>query len=305
MSFERGQTNFFEVAEAFLATKRGKRTREIYSLTIKRLKEYAGENLSLEEMRPNWLREFYANLKGSVNGRAIHLRNIRAIFNYAIDEELIDFYPFRKFKIKKEETRKRSMSVENLRRFLNLTDLTEMEEESRDMFMLTFYLIGINLVDLSKLTCINIVNGRLEYRRTKTGRLYSIKIEPEAMEIIERYAGVKGLLSPFDRYANYRDYNFRINLNLKRLGEYTGRRSGNGTPIRIAIEPDCSTYWARHTWATIAYSIGVSKETIAAALGHTYGNRVTAIYIDKRSAGIDEANRKVIDYVVHNKKGLP
>lgn len=50
-----------------------------------------------------------------VNAYAIHLRNIRAVFNYCINEEYTTLYPFRKFKIKKEATRKRCLSVEQLR----------------------------------------------------------------------------------------------------------------------------------------------------------------------------------------------
>lgn len=55
--------------------------------------------------------------------------------------------------------------------------------------MLIFYLIGINTKDLFSLTSKNAVNGRIEYRRAKTGRWYSIKLEPEAMVLIERYKG--------------------------------------------------------------------------------------------------------------------
>ncbi len=48
------------------------------------------------------------------NSISIHLRNIRAVFNYAIDNEETELYPFRKFAIEKEETRKRSLRPEQL-----------------------------------------------------------------------------------------------------------------------------------------------------------------------------------------------
>ena len=53
----------------------------------------------------------------ATNARAIHLRNIRAVFNKAIDEEVIglELYPFRRFKIEKERTRKRAVSLAQLR----------------------------------------------------------------------------------------------------------------------------------------------------------------------------------------------
>ena len=66
------------------------------------------------------------------------------------------------------------------------------------------------------------------------------------------------------------------------------------------IVPGLTTYWARHTWATIAASLDVPKETIAHALGH--GNdTVTDIYIDFDKRKVDEANRKVLDFVFGKK----
>lgn len=59
-------------------------------------------------------------------------------------------------------------------------------------------------------------------------------------------------------------------------------------------------HYARHSWATIAASLDIPKETIAAALGHG-GNSVTDIYINFDQKKIDEANRKVIDYLNNHK----
>jgi integrase len=58
---------------------------------------------------------------------------------------------------------------------------------------------------------------------------------------------------------------------------------------------------ARHTWATIAASIGIPKDTITSALGHSNGSKTTEIYIKRDEQNrIDEANRKVIDYLFGN-----
>lgn len=82
-----------------------------------------------------------------VNAYAIHLRNIRTVFNYAIDEEYTTLYPFRRFSIKKEETRKRSLTVEQIR-LLRDYPCEEYQIRYRDIFMLMFYLIGVNAADL-------------------------------------------------------------------------------------------------------------------------------------------------------------
>ena len=57
------------------------------------------------------------------------------------------------------------------------------------------------------------------------------------------------------------------------------------------------TYWARHTWATIAASLDISKEVISAGLGHEIGSSITSIYIDFNMKKVDDAYRAVIDYV--------
>ena len=53
---------------------------------------------------------------------------------------------------------------------------------------------------------------------------------------------------------------------------------------------------ARHTWATIAHEIGVAKETISRALGHSTST-VTDIYINYNNRNVDESNRKVIGFI--------
>ena len=74
-----------------------------------------------------------------------------------------------------------------------------------------------------------------------------------------------------------------------------------GAKTVVPLFPKLTTYWARHTWPTIAASLDIPKETIAAALGHG-GNTVTDIYIDFDRRKVDEANRKVMDWVLYGKR---
>jgi integrase len=60
-----------------------------------------------------------------------------------------------------------------------------------------------------------------------------------------------------------------------------------------------SVYWARHSWATVAANdLGLPQDTISRALGHSFGVRVTQVYIDYDTRRVDEANRAVIDFVL-------
>jgi site-specific recombinase XerD len=236
---------------------------------------------SIEDIDYSFLKRFEAYLLQTlaINTVSIILRNIRAVFNEAIKEKIIskDLYPFETFHIKNEETRKRSLSVEKLI-YIRDKPLQSQLARHRDIFMLMFYFIGINIKDLCS-PLIQINNRRIEYRRGKTKKLYSIRIEPEADKILKHHKkGKQHLFNFLDNYKNTETYKGIINRNLKKL------------------HPKLSTNWARHTWATIAAELDIPKETIGAALGHK-GNSVTDIYIQFNQKKIDEANRKIIDYV--------
>ena len=62
------------------------------------------------------------------------------------------------------------------------------------------------------------------------------------------------------------------------------------------IIPGITSYWARHTWATMAYELDLPIDVVSQALGHSMGNRTTLIYIKQDIRKVDKANRAVIDY---------
>ena len=270
-----------------------------YRYTIKKMLEFDPElnERSFEDINIHWLKrfdKFMEKTSPSLNARAIHLRNIRAVFNDALDDEIISCYPFRKFKIRTQATIKRSLSVDELRTLMTYP-CEEYQIIYRDMFMLMFYLCGINAVDLLNARPDAIVNGRLEYIRAKTHKPYSIKIEPEAMVLIEKYRGKDHLLNIMDERANYADFLRRMDKALKQIGEME-RVGRGGKKVRQPLFPKLSQYWCRHTWATIAAELDIPKETIAAGLGHG-GRSVTDIYIRFDRKKVDEANRKIIDFI--------
>ena len=256
--------------------------------------------LSFDDINKDWIVNFenYLSLTmKSKNARNVHLRNIRAVFNDAIDNDITTCYPFRKVNLRPTPTMKRSLSVVQLRQLFN-ADVEQYAIIYLDIFKLSFYLIGINMVDLLHLTTDNVINGRIEYIRAKTGRRYSIKIEPECQEIFDRYKGSNYLLSIMDTHKNYKDFIKRMDKALKRIGVINIGKHGKKTIYPYF--PHLSTYWARHTWATLASELDIPKDTIAHSLGHG-NNTVTDIYINFSEWKIDVANRKVIDFVLYNK----
>lgn len=287
-------------AQHIASLKRAKNTRTLYESTITKLRDYAGEQadrLTFQDITPTWLAEWDAWMTQSlsINGRAIHLRNLRAVFNAAINDERTTAYPFRRFKVRQEQTRKRSLSVEQLRQLRDYP-CEPHHRMYRDIFMLMFYLCGVNAADLLEATPDQLLDGRFEYRRAKTGKLYSIKVEPEAKEIINRYKGTGHLLSIRDRYINRKNFAFRMNHELQEIGEMK-RVGRGGRKVYAPLFPELTAYWSRHTWATIAAALDIPIETISAALGHSYGSPTTAIYIAFDQRKVDDANRRVIDFV--------
>lgn len=288
-----------------------------YEYTLDNIQEWKEnyEALSFKDITVSWLNEFdewlRAKKKLSQNTRCIIIKNIRTVINRAIDEELTTNYPFRRFKIRSEETPKRDLPVEELRRLFNYP-VDNFQKYYLDYFKLIFLLIGINGTDLYNLTRID--NGRIAYRRAKTHKLYSIKVEPEAMEIIKRHRAKNGdgLLDITDRWKRPNDFLKWCNISLKKIGaeKCKGGRLKGGAPNKVnkddepkGLWPEISTYWARHSWASIAYNdCGVSKDVISQALGHDMGARVTEIYLHKNQKLIDEANRRVIDWVLYGKR---
>ena len=216
-----------------------------------------------------------------------YLNSIHAVIREAIRDEIIDRDPFIKLdKLPRSPKRKRSLTVDALRELFAAKPKHRSLAMAMDAFRLSFMLIGINVADL--LCLADVVDGRINYERHKTRKQYSIKVEPEALEIINRYKSDKRgqLLSFADKWTLRSSACKAI---AKALRCVSGR-------------DDLTLYWARHSWATIAYSIGIPKDVISQALGHSFGAAVTDVYIDYDNEKVDDANRRVLDWVLYGKR---
>lgn len=298
--------SFLLFFESKVKEKKNHGTKTLYYDTLHKIESFCRlqrvepTTLTFEDITKTWLTSFEQFCLNSEcqNTASRHLRDIRAIINCAIDEDLTSNYPFRRFKIKKEETLDKSYSAEELRRLFSHNCYPGGEQESVDIFKLMFCLIGINCIDLFYAT--KAQRGRLTYVRAKTHKPYSIKIEPEAAEIINKYSGRDYLLNIIDRSPNYKTYFNRMGKTLRKVGKVRidGKRSEGD-----AILPDICTGSARTSWGTIAQEeLDIPRDVIAAALGH-HTVDVTSTYLRTDwKKKVDEANRKVLDWVFHQKK---
>lgn len=268
---------------------------------VARTVEVYDKDSTFESVNKRWLTSYidHERKKGRRdNGIQTDLQILKVAFSRAIEEELTDKFPFRGVFVKKEQTKKRCLTLEQLRAIRDFK-LTGKKAMYRDCFMLCFYLIGINISDLLFLPKTALKNGRISYKRNKTGKLYDIKVEPEAMEIIARHRSRKKdrLLSFLEEGDATITNTFANNLtrHLRTIG--TKERHSYYVTTH-AIEEGITSYWSRHTWATMASELDIPMEVIGRSLGHSlWDNAVTATYIKYDTRKIDEANRMVIDYL--------
>lgn len=294
------QCSYLAFHNEYIAKLANPNTIQTYRLTAQHIEKFDC-HCTFDSMNLCWLERFekwLASRGNSINCIGLHMRNIRAVFNKAIKFELTTNYPFKYYSIRKEVTRKRCLTVEQLRELRDYP-CTKQQERYRDIFMLMVYLRGINPVDLFTATPDMIIHGRLDYQRSKTGAYLSVKIEPEAQAIIDKYKG-KRLLLNVGENCKWRTFNQHMERMLKKIG-VPERKKGDPkrTPEEIrklAAFPDLTPYWSRHTWATLAAEIDTPKETIAQGLSHAWAC-VTDTYIKFNEKKVDEANRNIIDFI--------
>ena len=268
---------------------------------VARAIEIYDKDCTFESVDKKWIVSYIEHERGKGrkdNGIQTDIQILKFVFNRAIEDELTDKFPFRGVSVKKEQTKKRCLSLEQLRAIRDFK-LTGKKAMYRDCFMLSFYLIGINISDLLFLPKTALKNGRIIYKRNKTGKLYDIKVEPEAMEIIARHKSrKKDRLLSFLEEGDATITNTFAN-NLTRHLRTIGDKERHSYYVTVhPIEEGITSYWSRHTWATLASEIDIPMEVIGRSLGHSlWDNAVTSTYIKYDTKKIDEANRKVIDYL--------
>ena len=219
----------------------------------------------------------------------MRLTHLKARINEAIQEGLVkyDIHPFTGIKMPKPGVKLLDITIDEFRRIKDLETPHKRIGLARDLFLLSFYLCGMNLADIVEA---DFCTDEMQFVRKKTCRkksginVVSFSIPPEARNIINKYVKRNGKLD-FGYEFSYRNFQRYLNFCLKKLAEAVGITTG------------FSFYSARKTFSQFAYDLGVRTEIIEYCIGQTMKeNRPIYNYIRIMKKQADAAIRKVIDY---------
>jgi site-specific recombinase XerD len=251
----------------------------------------SGKDITFNDLSFKLVRKFESFLleRGlQTNGISFHMRTLRAVYNRAVKENLAkkDYYPFEKYRIKREKTMHRALTKDDIKRIKNLELTDKILRLAQDFFMFSFYTRGMSFIDIAYLQVKNLQDERLNYRRAKTGQIFSIKLTEEAMKIINKYNDLSKPDSYIFPIIQHEDKKFGEYKNAMRLTNKKLKTIGEMAKCSIPV----TTYVARHSWATIAKRGGISTSIISEGLGHAT-EHITQVYLDGfENSVIDGAN---------------
>ena len=234
----------------------------------------------------------------------LYMSHLRFLFNQAKlefnDEEAgninIPLSPFGRYKIPTIPLSKhRVLTVEQIQQIIDLPYKKLSKNFSystfvvaKDVFLLSFGLMGMNTADLYELNSFSDGIITYERRKTRTRRadkaMIRVKVEPELLPLFDKYKGRDTVFKFNERYKDSETFNRMVNTGLKAVGKEIGI-------------PGLNFYYARHTMASIcANKLGIDIARVDEMLNHSEPQLALArVYIEKDFKPLWEANRKLID----------
>ena len=289
---------FDVIAKEFLSTLQSEsriKSYKLYKTAISHFNRFLKKehDIPLEQIRPSHIHQYQNFLEKrelSSTTVRIYLTRIKVILNYAIKMDYIHYkvHPFAACILPSSRIRNLDLTVDELK---SLRDVSLKEQNLlivRDLFMLTYYLGGINLKDLLDYHFEenNLILSYIRHKtyRTKHGENEIVfSIQPEAQQIISKYRTDKGFLK-FGPYESYNKVYSLIYRYLSRIAREAG------------ITSSISYYSARKSFAQHGYNIGIQIETIEYCIGHSMkSNRPIGNYIRVMRSHADIAMRRIFD----------
>ena len=251
-------------------------TSNIEKETLKSIQRFFNRTeITFRDLSVDMIYKYQSFLNGNNNSQStigIRIRTLRAVFNKAINREIIPatIYPFDKFKVSKikESGKKEYLSEKELELLKSAELLNKSDIIARDMFLLSFYGRGINFIDLIQLKKTDLYKDTITYKRSKTEVIVNFKINEHWKRKIEEYVSPADSIYLFNIINN--NQNSKIYIN-NRKEKYL--KIYINTPLKriitdLGIKKKITYYCARHSFATILKFNNISIDIIKEALGH-------------------------------------
>lgn len=271
------------------------RTSETYTAALKSFMRFRNEqDIPLDGISSDLIQMYEAWLRARevrMNTISFYMRILRAVYNRAVEKGLVEQKePFRHVYTGVEKTRKRAISLKEVKKLKNLDlSMKPSLEFARDIFLFSFYTRGMSFIDIAYLRKSDLSNGILTYHRRKTGQLLTIRWENCMKEIVDKYEDKNSkyllplLCSDGDCRKQYKNALRLVNYHLKTISKM------------LNIQDPITMYVARHSWASAAKQNKVPLSVISQGMGHD-SETTTQIYLASLDTSvIDRANKMILD----------
>jgi len=254
-------------------------TYQSYQTTISSIETFR-EGILITEVNSTFLQDYEKHLISKGNSPStigIYMRQLRAIINRAIKDEILDIknYPFRNFQIPTARNNKQALPEECLNKLFKYKTDNEAKQKALDFWIFSYLCNGMNFTDIAFLKRDNIDGNFLNFNRQKTIRTKKkdltpirMSLNPRAIEIIEKYKtreeGNPYLFPILEPSINA----LTIKNRCHRFFNKTNKQM-RAIKAELGIDQPLNTYAARHSFSTILKRKGVSTSYIKEALGHS------------------------------------
>lgn len=259
--------------ERLIGISKSKATYQKYEVTRKHLANFIKEkynlsDISFKEISHLFITDFEVYLLTTcgcnANTTAKFMQFFKRIVIIAKNNGWIKVDPFANYKIRLKKVDRGYLTQEEVEAIMAKKFSTKRLEQVRDIFVFSCF-CGLAYIDVKKLRKENIrtsFDGNLWImgKREKTDVAFSIPLLDIPKKILEKYEATL----PDNRILPVPS-NQKMNAYLKEIGDL------------CEINKEISFHLARHTFATLTLSKGVSIESVSKMLGHT-NIKTTQIY---------------------------
>lgn len=257
--------------------------------------EFTGGDVFLSEISTITISEFERWLKRkgvSQTYISMTLSMTRTIINRAIRTQLVTYnvHPFAYWKRPADPERELDISVEDVRAIRDAQPRLKKQRIARDIFMLSYYLGGINLIDLLEIDFRGV--SVLEYTRHKSRNMklsdkrISFTLQPEAKELISKWMNRNTGRLDFGYKFSYKNFLAYVTRSIKSLAK----------DIDIQDYRKVCYYTARKSFVQHGFDLGISLEVLEYCIGQSVkNNRPIFNYLKIMRKHADVAFRQILD----------